>query len=715
MKNYRNWYLNSVRNQISTLFFFLGAVVFGITFYLTHFYALNLLEKNIELDLNRETIRSGELIENILSGQAVLINQIEKKIRTVYQNNKKIDPSEITSLFNQPNALNQNRQILIIQNQNNKNIVEEGPSSKVNTKFIESISDEVKRKKTNLIKFDDSLASLWIAFPLLSDRNALVEYVVLMSVPLEDLTSMALQGYNNLDSFLFLKLGDQALLQSHQILPSIAWRTIEHHLSVPHPFNNIDLKISRNEYKNWTKQISQELFLPFLIIFIISLSTLIVLARLAGSFIAKPIESLCDQLNQAEFQKFSIQKQLSERPDEIGNLQRALDSTMHKVNTNIELLESNIAENEILLSTIFDVSPDCFIAISKNHVVKNVNQSFSRVSDIYPNDVMGKDIDHLNTIFKHKVDFDDPSQKFYSVKQESEFLNDESAVVKEGFFNLMKRENTNYVFSLKPPYGKTLVSQVRFTQNGDKIIFLHDVTNEKEFFAMRANFLSTAAHELRTPLSSILGYIDILNNKIKNNIFDNRLTIEVAEVIQRQSRYMAKLISDLLDLSRYDLAGKKNIHKVLVSLNDSIHLVIDQSDELDRSRLNLNLQVDLPNVIIDFESFKRVLLNLLDNAFKYSSQDSPVEVNTFLKIEDDVQFVAIEIVDYGIGISTIDQARLFNRFVRGSNVSKIKGTGLGLCIAQEIMNAHAGRINVQSELNKGTRMTLLFPLVVSAD
>ena len=366
MKNFRNWYLNSVRNQISILFFFLGAVVFGITFYLTHFYSLNLLEKNIELDLNRETIRTGEIVENILSDQAILINQIEKKIRAVYQNNKKIVPSEITAFFNQQNILRQNRQILIIQNQNNKNIVEEGPSSKVNTKFLETISDEVKRKKTNLIKFDDGLASLWIAFPLLSDRNALVEYVVLMSVPLEDLTSVALQGYNNLDSFLFLKLGDQVLLQSHQILPSAAWRTIEHHLSLPHPFNNIDLKISRNEYKNWTRQISQELFLPFLIIFIISLSTLIVLARLAGSFIAKPIEGLCDQLNQAEFQKFSIQKKLSERPDEIGNLQRALDSMMHKVNANIQLLESNIAENEILLSTIFDVSPDCFIADSFN-------------------------------------------------------------------------------------------------------------------------------------------------------------------------------------------------------------------------------------------------------------------------------------------------------------------------------------------------------------
>lgn len=715
MKNFRNWYLNSVRNQISTLFFFLGAVVFGITFYLTHFYSLNLLEKNIELDLNRETIRTGEIVENILSDQAVLINQIEKKIRAVYQNNKKIDPSEITAFFNQQNILRQNRQILIIQNQNNKNIVEEGPSSKVNIKFLETISDEVKKNKTNLIKFDDGLASLWIAFPLLSDRNALVEYVVLMSVPLEDLTSVALQGYNNLDSFLFLKLGDQVLLQSHQIPPSAAWRTIEYHLSLPHPFSNIDLKISRNEYKNWTRQISQELFLPFLVIFIISLSILIVLARLAGSFIAKPIESLCDQLNQAEFRKFSIQKKLSERPDEIGNLQRALDLMMHKVNTNIQILESHVAQNEILLSTIFDVSPDCFIAISKIHVVTNINQSFHQLSGINPNDVVGKHINHLNTIFMNKVDCDDASQIFYSVKQDSQFLNDESAILKEGFFNLINRENTNYVFSLKSPHGKTLIAQVRFTRNDDKIIFLHDVTNEKEFFAMRANFLSTAAHELRTPLSSILGYIDILNNKIKNNIFDNQLTIEIAEVIQRQSHYMAKLISDLLDLSHYDLAGKKNIHKVLTSINDSINLVIDQSSELDCFRLKLNLQVDLPKVFIDLESFKRVLVNLLENAFKYSSHDSPVEVSTFLKIEDDVQFVAIEIVDYGIGISKIDQSRLFNRFVRGSNVAKIKGTGLGLCIGKEIMNAHAGRIGMLSELNQGTRLTLLFPVVVPSD
>jgi len=710
MKKYRNWYLNSVRNQISIIFFFLGAVVFGITFYLTHFYSLNLLEKNIELDLNRETIRTGEIVENILSSQVDLINQIEKKIRANYQNNKKIDPSEVVTFFNQRNTLIQNRLILIIRNQNNKNIVEEGPSSKINIKFLETIFDEVKRKKTSLVKFDDGLASLWIAFPLGSDSSLVAEYVVLMSLPLEDVTSVALQGYNNLDSFLFLKLGDQALLQTHQNLPSSAWRTIEHHLSLPQPLNNIDLKISRNEYKNWSKQISQDLFLPFLVIFIISLSSLIVLSRLAGSYIAKPIEDLCDQLNQEGSHKSLNHNNQSERPDEIGNLQRALDLMIKKVNTNIQTLETHVAQNEILLSTIFDVSPDCFIAISINHVVTNINQSFYRLSDIYPKDVVGKDIDYLNTIFINKINFDDPSQKFYSVKQENEFLNDESTVLKEGFFNLINRENINYVFSLKSPYDKTIVAQVRFTRNGDKIIFLHDVTNEKEFFAMRANFLSTAAHELRTPLSSILGYIDILNNKIKDNIFDNQLTIEIAEVIQRQSRYMAKLISDLLDLSHYDLAVKKNIHQVCASINDSINLVIDQSSEIDRFRLKLNLQVGLPKVFIDLESFKRVLVNLLENAFKYSPNDSPVELNTLLKIEDGVQFVAIEIVDYGIGISKIDQARLFNRFVRGSNVSKIKGTGLGLCIAKEIMNAHAGRIHMLSDLDQGTQMTLLFPI-----
>jgi signal transduction histidine kinase len=117
----------------------------------------------------------------------------------------------------------------------------------------------------------------------------------------------------------------------------------------------------------------------------------------------------------------------------------------------------------------------------------------------------------------------------------------------------------------------------------------------------------------------------------------------------------------------------------------------------------------LPDVRLHPDSFKRLIVNLLSNAFKYSSSGSPVIVKTFTQKKKDQLYVGIAIQDYGDGMSPEDLEHAFERFYRSSSQEAIAGTGLGLSIAKEIMFAHAGEIEIQSTLGEGTTVTLLFP------
>jgi signal transduction histidine kinase len=111
------------------------------------------------------------------------------------------------------------------------------------------------------------------------------------------------------------------------------------------------------------------------------------------------------------------------------------------------------------------------------------------------------------------------------------------------------------------------------------------------------------------------------------------------------------------------------------------------------------------------DSFKRLIVNLLSNAFKYSSSGSPVIVKTFTQKKTNQEYVGIAIQDYGDGMSPEDVEHAFERFYRSSAHEAISGTGLGLSIAKEIMHAHAGEIEIQSNLGEGTTVTLLFPAI----
>jgi signal transduction histidine kinase len=216
----------------------------------------------------------------------------------------------------------------------------------------------------------------------------------------------------------------------------------------------------------------------------------------------------------------------------------------------------------------------------------------------------------------------------------------------------------------------------------------------------KSEFLSTVSHELKTPLTSIIAFTDILLRQ-RANALDEK-DVRHLEVIKRNGRRLSLLIEDLLDVSRIDMGTLKverdwfDIREVLSDLQESFGPILEPK----RQTLTVSVPPDALVAFADRNRITQVVSNLLSNASKYSPADRSIEV----RARDDDGKVHVEIQDHGYGISAEDQAKLFTPFFRVSNdtVRAIPGTGLGLVIAKGIIELHGGQVSLESEPGKGT-------------
>ena len=241
-------------------------------------------------------------------------------------------------------------------------------------------------------------------------------------------------------------------------------------------------------------------------------------------------------------------------------------------------------------------------------------------------------------------------------------------------------------------------------QNGIVTIF-HDVTQEREIDRMKSEFISMAAHELRTPLTSIRGFSEILINRDKLKQSDKT---KYLGYIQDQSETLSNIISDLLDISRIESGKSFILHKDSCLLGDAIKKVTKQYiDQLPKNSIRLHLPKKKIELFLDKEKMGQVLENLLSNAVKYSPDN--VDIDITAKIKDEHLHVIME--DKGIGMTHDQLDKIYDKFYRAdvSNTS-ITGTGLGLSIAKAIIEAHEGKIWIESKFGKGTKVSFSIPI-----
>lgn len=250
-------------------------------------------------------------------------------------------------------------------------------------------------------------------------------------------------------------------------------------------------------------------------------------------------------------------------------------------------------------------------------------------------------------------------------------------------------------------------------------IMLHDITRERQTDALREGLISNVSHELRTPLASIKGYATTLLRK--DVTWDASTQREFIEIIDEESDRLRELIDSLLDMSKIE-AGVLPIERLPVQIaRIAKQTAAELKGKSDRHTISVDFGSGFPLVESDPRRIAQVLRNLIENAIKYSPAGGRVTVEGRLVEAGDTQYrlsappapplVLVSVSDEGSGMPQKDQERLFERFYRGSGENKrVSGSGLGLYICRGIIEAHGGRIWVDSALGKGTRVTFALPV-----
>lgn len=272
---------------------------------------------------------------------------------------------------------------------------------------------------------------------------------------------------------------------------------------------------------------------------------------------------------------------------------------------------------------------------------------------------------------------------------------------------LKKRDETGYSYQLLRVWP--------ILENGEKnnwVGTFTDIDGQKKAEKEKDEFLSIASHELKTPLTSIKAYMQLLDRKLK--LEKDCAEAKYVSRVQDQVEKLNSLVTDLLDLSKID-NGKLGINKKLFSLERMVQNAVDSIVQThDQSTMKLCRSGDIKGLMVygDEIRLEQVLVNFLTNAYKYAAGTEKVIVDCSIYGD----FVKISVVDFGIGIPADKQKEVFNKFYRVEETSfDFQGLGIGLYICSEIIRSHQGTIGVESSAGEGATFYFTLPLNLPID
>ena len=281
-------------------------------------------------------------------------------------------------------------------------------------------------------------------------------------------------------------------------------------------------------------------------------------------------------------------------------------------------------------------------------------------------------------------------------------INMEKVIYLENWTSTAQRINVgdNYVYVFFAPLRNENESPTGV------IAVIQDITEHVKLSNMRKEFVADVSHELKTPITSIMGYADTL---LEGN-YDKETQYKFLNVISTEARRMAKLVTDLLTLSRYDNDEIRE-QKVEFDLGELVKKCQEKLQiEIDKKHHNAECFVtaNVPLVYADRDGVERVVLNILSNSIKYTPDNGTIKVYVGYIYND----AYIKIIDNGLGIPEEDLDRIYERFYRvdKSRTREMGGTGLGLSIAKEILDRNKGSIDIKSKKDEGTEVVIRIPI-----
>ncbi|AOT68448.1 two-component system histidine kinase PnpS [Geosporobacter ferrireducens] len=369
--------------------------------------------------------------------------------------------------------------------------------------------------------------------------------------------------------------------------------------------------------------------------------------------------------------------------DEIKILADTFNIMTEKLNETISELWD---KNTKLQSTLASMNEALF-AIDKSYKIMLMNPVAKALFRIENEQVMGK---HILEVIRNN--------KLHDVLQD--ILNSN---------HIGQREIT--IDYPEPKILKIYTNFIRLDMDPNRIIgvmaLIQDVTEMRKLEKMRSDFVANVSHELKTPLTSITGFIETL----KNGAIDNeKVRNRFLDIIEIETERLSRLIDDLLSLSAIE-HDRLSFTKEKIKVNEAIKEIREMVDGLAKQKkikISFELDGSLPEIYGNPDWFKQMMINLVDNAIKYTQEGGGVKVLAYKRYEN----IIITVKDTGIGIPKEDIPRLFERFYRVDKArsKKAGGTGLGLAIVKHIVLSFDGEIKVNSELGKGSEFIVRIPL-----
>ena len=352
------------------------------------------------------------------------------------------------------------------------------------------------------------------------------------------------------------------------------------------------------------------------------------------------------------------------------------------------------------LQAILELTPDGYLAFDHDHRVCYVNPGFARLTGLDAAALIGCDENAVSELFAARCT---RPERFAGLAR----LRAAAAGDAPSGPDASQRHN---VVELRAPAGRIIEINLLAAPTGDitQVLHLRDITRESEVDRMKSEFLAHAAHELRNPMASILGFSELM---LKGNYYSEAERQELLGIIFRQSSLVASLINERLDLMRIEARRGKDFELLAIDPGELLGEAI-AGFGIPEERLPpaLSLPETPCRLRADRKKMLQVLNNLLSNAYKYSPQGGAVTIT----VSDGTahgqpRHVALSVSDQGIGMTAEQSRRVFERFYRADSSGSIPGTGLGMCIVKEIVELHDGYVFVDSQPGRGTTVTILIP------
>ena len=440
------------------------------------------------------------------------------------------------------------------------------------------------------------------------------------------------------------------------------------------------------------KNISRDTEIYMLAITAVSLFLVLVIILKAPGTIIQPIYELTKKVGAISEKKYSERIEVKSE-NEVGMLALSFNKMAEKLSeyekSNVEKL---IAEKK-RAEAIVDNMRDAIIVLDENNDLILMNNVGSELLGLSGKEVIGKSASSIA----------DSNNLFKNIFEEKDKLQDVFSGENKNYLRIINKDKEEFYLR---DYTDVLDA------NGNRIgviIVLKNVTGFKELDEIKSGFVATVSHELKTPLAAINMSLRLLNDSRIGEL--NAEQKKLTEEMKNEIRRLLKMVNELLNLSKIESGGEAYNYQ-FISVDELIDASVTpmlMQFEQNKVEFNFNIEKNLPKLKIDVNKIAWVIINLLNNAVRYTKTEGKIT----LSVSREKEFIKFSLKDNGIGIKPEHIGRIFQKFVQlnKSNMeNQYKGVGLGLAIAKEFIEAHKGTIKVISEYNKGSEFIFYLPV-----